>query len=231
MERCVEPELLDELPADNPLAVGSRRDLEKINASMGNARIMARTLHGAFAGTTPRRIVEIGGGDGRFALDVARRIGRDAKEAEFVLLDRANAVRAETLEAFTRLGWRAGSVQADVLEWIREPPAESCDAIIANLFLHHFSDAQLSGLFRGAAKRVPLFVAVEPRRSPWCLRFSRLVWLLGCNDVTRHDATVSVRAGFAGSELSHLWPDDGNWTLEERPSGFFSHLFVARRKA
>jgi hypothetical protein len=47
--------------------------------------------------------------------------------------------------------------------------------------------------------------------------------------VTRHDATVSVRAGFSGDELSALWPDKKNWQLTEHRTGFFSHLFVARR--
>jgi hypothetical protein len=99
------------------------------------------------------------------------------------------------------------------------------------LFLHHFSEAQLAGLFREAARRAGVFVAVEPRRSRFVLVFSRWVWLIGCGPVTRHDAPVSVRAGFAQDELSQLWPADGNWVLDEGPAGLFSHLFVARRVA
>jgi hypothetical protein len=56
-----------------------------------------------------------------------------------------------------------------------------------------------------------------------------LLWAIGCNAVTRHDATVSVRAGFSGNELSALWPADSGWQLTERRAGFFSHVFVARR--
>src|ERR1035441_6973362 len=37
MERCLKPELLDELPRDDPSAVQSRRDLLRVNAWMGNA--------------------------------------------------------------------------------------------------------------------------------------------------------------------------------------------------
>jgi len=58
----------------------------------------------------------------------------------------------------------------------------------------------------------------------------RLLWLIGCGPVTRHDGRISIRAGFAGSELSALWPDKKNWELVERPVGLFSHLFTARRK-
>jgi hypothetical protein len=38
---------------------------------------------------------------------------------------------------------------------------------------------------------------------------------------------VSVRAGFAGKELSAAWPA-GAWQLEERVAWPFTHLFVAR---
>jgi hypothetical protein len=57
-----------------------------------------------------------------------------------------------------------------------------------------------------------------------------LLWAIGCNSVTRHDALVSVRAGFSGDELSALWPDKKNWQLTERRAGPFSHLFIAQRK-
>jgi hypothetical protein len=53
--------------------------------------------------------------------------------------------------------------------------------------------------------------------------------MLGCNDVTRHDAVLSVRAGFTGSELSKLWPGGQEWEIEERPAGVFSHGFAALR--
>jgi hypothetical protein len=61
------------------------------------------------------------------------------------------------------------------------------------------------------------------------LFFSRLLRVIGCNDVTRHDATISVRAGFSGEELSALWPDKQNWQLTERRAGLFSHLFIAQK--
>jgi hypothetical protein len=102
------------------------------------------------------------------------------------------------------------------------------DAVIANLFLHHFEDARLAELLRGIARIARVFIAVEPRRSRWALACSRQLWAIGCNRVTRHDAPVSVRAGFAGNELSRLWPTDGRWSLEERAAGCFSHLFIAR---
>ena len=74
------------------------------------------------------------------------------------------------------------------------------------------------------------FAACEPRRYPAALRASRWLWLLGCNQVTRHDAVASVRAGFDGRELSGFWPGNGNWQLREEAAGLFSHRFVARQR-
>jgi hypothetical protein len=57
---------------------------------------------------------------------------------------------------------------------------------------------------------------------------ARLVFALGANDVTRHDALASVRAGFRDLELSILWPEDRGWTCQERGIFPFSQLFCAQ---
>ena len=153
-------------------------------------------------------------------------------------MDRKQVVALETLNAFEKLGWRAESVAADVFDWLRGSAAQNCDAIIANLFLHHFSESQLSMLLSEAARQTRVFVAIEPRRWNWSLWCCRLFCLISCNDVTRHDAAVSIRAGFADKELSKLWPalshgasapSNGSWSLQERPANFASHLFIAER--
>jgi hypothetical protein len=101
--------------------------------------------------------------------------------------------------------------------------------LIANLFLHHFQEKELAPLLALAAARTDIFAACEPRRSPLPLAFSSLVGFIGCNRVTRHDAVISVRAGFAGNELSGWWPAKPEWHLEERSAGMFTHTFLAQR--
>ncbi|HEU0039582.1 MAG TPA: hypothetical protein VFR76_09925, partial [Verrucomicrobiae bacterium] len=128
-----------------------------------------------------------------------------------------------------KLGWRAEKTISDVFVWARQSSARPAEAVVANLFLHHFSDAQLAELFRAVGQAARLFVAVEPRRAAWPLGCSRLLWAVGCNAITQHDAAASVRAGFAGRELSALWPGDDGWILTEKPAGLFSHVFVAQR--
>jgi hypothetical protein len=199
--RFLEREWLDDLPPEDPRAVRSRADLRRVNAIMGNARVIARELGGA------TRIADLGGGDGSLMRAVERKLKR---ELEVTIVDRIAG-----LEVFEYLA----------------VPGRQLDAIVANLFLHHLTQADLRRLFALAAQRAPLFVACEPRRSRLALAGSRLMWFIGCNDVTRHDAVISVRAGFSGGELSAEWPKLESWTLSERAAPPFSHLFVARRNA
>jgi hypothetical protein len=239
MKRIVQSELLDTLPPADPRAVWSRFDLRRINAWksrfdlrrinawMRNHAIAAETLGIAANGQPPKHIVELGAGDGDFLLNVARRL-RSWRSVSATLLDQQPLLDQRTTMSFSQLGWRAEAVVADVFEWSRSA-SRPAEVVVANLFLHHFGDAQLAELLGAIAERARLFVSVEPRRGLWPLTFSRLLWVIACNDVTRHDAAVSVRAGFRGRELSALWPAKGGWELTEREAGPFSHLFVARR--
>jgi hypothetical protein len=224
--RKVEPEWLDELPARDSRALRSRRDLRRVNAWMGQARIMRRLLAQHVGGTAPRSIVELGCGDGTFMLEVARGLARRWPGAAVTLVDRQEIVREETLAAFLARGWQTAVVTADVSAFLQSRPR--ADIVVANLFLHHFEDAALARLLAMAAEVAPLFVACEPRRSGLALVGSRSLWAIGCNDVSRHDAVASVRAGFSGYELSGLWPERQGWALCEHPAGLFTHCFVAR---
>ena len=229
MERSLQAELLDELPVHDLRAVGSRRDLRRINALMGNARLMARAVRGAASQAVPRRIVDLGADDGAFLLGWVRRMPLLAFGTEVLLVDRHDAADAGVVTALSACGFRPRRVPADGLKWLREQPAEAGTWVLANLFLHHFTAESLRALFNALAEKAELCCACEPRRDWWSLAASRMLGLIGANAVTRHDAAVSVRAGFQGGELSALWPVDSRWRLREQRAGFFSHLFLAQR--
>ena len=224
MRRQIQPEILDELPPDDPRAIQSRRDLQKVTAFMGHAGLVTRAVRSAPA--PPRVVVELGSGDGTFLLQIAQRLGPGA-QVRAVLVDRRPSLNAATLEGFAAAGWEIDIFESDVFEWLCRPRAETADVTLANLFLHHFRDGELATLLNLAAQQTRRFVACEPRRSRTSLASASLLRLFGCNDVTMHDADVSVRGGFRDSELSALWPPDEGWQLIERRAGLFSHKFIA----
>lgn len=228
MERSLQAELLDELPADDPRAVGSRRDLRRINALMGNARLMARAVRGAASYAAPRRIVDLGAGDGALLLRWVRRMPSLAPGTEVLLVDCQDAADASVVTPLAARGLSPRKVQADALEWLRIQPAETGTWVLANLFLHHCTAESLRALFNALAEKAELFCACEPRRNWWSLAASKMLAVIGANAVTRQDAAVSVRAGFQGEEISALWPVDSRSRFREQRAGLFSHLFLAQ---
>jgi len=198
---------------------------------MGHAGILAQAIRRHHAvpqdRSRPLRMVELGAGDGTLLLRVARQFAASGVCAEVTLIDNQDLVSAATRAAFAALGWRVECVAADVFRWL-DQAAPAVDVMLANLFLHHFTNSQLERLLRLVAVRTNLFIACEPRRSPLALAASRMLGFIGCNGITRHDARVSVRAGFAGRDLSARWPAGGAWELSEHPAGCLSHCFIAQ---
>ena len=229
MPRRLETELLDVLPADDPEAKASRRDLRLVNRLMFSAALVARRLKALYpAGAPPRRILDIGAGDGTWMLSLAQRLSRYWPGVKVTLVDRQNVLADPTRESFAKLGWTANSATADVFAYLGSPRNEPHDIVIANLFLHHFEAVDLSRLLALVAGTAEFFIAVEPRRARFPLTMSHLLWAIGCNHVTRHDAVASVCAGFRDDEISQSWPQNQGWQLAEEPAWPFSHCFIAR---
>lgn len=228
--RQLSPELLDHLPANDPEAIGSRRDLARINAIMFQVAIMCRRLRRDVQ-PPPRRILELGCGDGSFMLAVLKRLRRHWPGGEIVLLDQQDLVSSARLEAFAELGWQAETVTADALVWMERSSSAGFDLVTANLFLHHFAEPGLRRLLAAASQLAPRFVATEPSRSATALAATWMLRAIGANAVTLHDAAASVRAGFVGQELSLLWPGGPAMTAREGSVGPFTHVFSARSTA
>jgi hypothetical protein len=225
--RQPEAEWLDELPASDARAIGSRKDLRRLNRLMRHVSLLLEAWRKNEPDRWVSTVVEIGAGDGTFLLNCARALSAKSGPFKVILVDRAKLVTPQTLDGFRELGWNPEVVTADVFEWLAQARVVD-SAFIANLFLHHFDDEQLKELFGHISGQANFFVGIEPRRAFGPLFFSKLLGLIGCNSVTRHDAVVSVRAGFKGREISTLWPSR-NWFIHEEEAGTFSHRFTAQR--
>jgi len=237
--RIVAAEVLDGLAADDPAAMRSRRDLRRVHRAMGTRSVVVRALKdmtSSWLKMPPRRVLELGAGDGSLMLGVARALAPRWPQVELTLLDAQALLAPETRRGFTALGWTLMTDITDVFDWAARPvetlasgdTVPRWDLIVTNLFLHHFEGERLAALLAAIAARGERFFACEPRRTQLALAGSHLIGAIGAGPVTREDAVLSVRAGFRGNELTVLWPGVGDqWQTQETAAGLFSHCFRA----
>jgi SAM-dependent methyltransferase len=230
--RIVVPELLDELEPGDPRASRSRRDLRRVHRAMGSVFIMKRAIRDLRLAEPPRRVLELGAGDGSLMLRLAQASRPPWRDVSLTLLDRHDLLSTATRQAYEALGWRVTVLEQDVLEWSVGRRQEHFDLCVCSLFLHHFANDTLPGLMSAIAARADAFIACEPRRSLFARLGSELIFLLGTNRVTQEDAVKSVAAGFSGQELTAVWPAlDEAWDLEEHAAPPFTHCFSAVRRS
>jgi hypothetical protein len=228
--RIVASERLDNLASDDPLAIRSRRDLRRVHRAMRSLAILKGAISRLNAATAPRRILELGAGDGSLLLRLARTMRPQWGDLELTLLDRQNLLSVSAQQIFVELNWHVTVMCMDALEWAKSPPTQHYDLCITTLFLHHFDCAELRRLLAGVATRADAFIACEPRRSLIARLGSRLIGLLGANEVTREDSIKSVAAGFNDQELTGLWSKvPGDWRTGEYGAWPFTHCFWAAR--
>src|SRR6201999_2448689 len=113
LARRVDPEWLDELPADDPRAVRSRRDLRLVNRIMGHAAIVRRAFRQYLNAQTPT-IAELGAGDGTLLLHA---LPQTHAAGRIVFVDRQPVVSGDTIARYAARGFSASVASADVFDW------------------------------------------------------------------------------------------------------------------
>jgi hypothetical protein len=212
MLRVCLPELLDSLPPDHPDALHNRRDLRLVNALMRNHAWFLRTLPPLLRGGEP--VLELGAGMGEMAAKLI-----------------ARGIPVDGLDLWPRpAGWPDGRAwhTADLRAF---DAYDRYPAVIANLILHQFTDAELAALGARLRRSARVIVACEPqRRRASKFATAALGLLFGANHVTTHDARVSVMAGFRGEELPRLLGlADGGWRYSCRATALGANRMVAVR--
>lgn len=214
MQRSLQPELLDGLPPDHPDALHNRRDLRVINALTGNHRWLARTLPRLLR--RDERTLELGAGTGELG---ARLI--------------ATGVALDGLDLWPRpAAWPAARAwhQANLLTF---DGYGAYAAIVGNLIFHQFAEAALSELGAKLRPKARVIIACEPARvRRGQILFRLAAPLIRANYVSRHDAHVSIAAGFRGDELARaLGLVSPDWDVRCTTTFLGVHRMVAVRRA
>jgi len=193
-ERVPEPEILDSLPPDDPRARASRRDLRLLNRFMGTRSFFLRTLRHRAPRQDP--VLELGAGEATLATPVVR--------AGF---------RYTGLDQFPPpTGFAYPCVESDVLTF---SDYAAFPIVIMNMFLHHFSSAEIRQIGSACLAHARLVAVCEPWKTTWSRRVMQLsapLW----HPVTRHDADISIRGGFEPGEIFRgLGATPDRWIIQE----------------
>jgi hypothetical protein len=212
--RDIQPELLDLLPQNDPHALRAREEMVLVNAIMGNHRWIERMLRRHGEPGWP--ISELGAGDGTLSLGLLKL--NLCREEELHAVDLAAVPDHWPAGA----GWTCGDVLAHPLPETR--------IVIANLFLHHFTNEQLRVLGSRISPATRLLVAAEPAR--WWI--FTILGRLFCefaelNHVHRHDMPVSIRAGFRRDELRQALGLGEEWKVSVQSHPLGAYRFLAWR--
>lgn len=187
--RKIGMEKLDALPSSHPHAVATRRDLRWINRLLGTRRWFTRALP-ELVGTSGR-ILELGAGEGILS-DFLRQRHDQASLWQWHALDLQEAPSRVN----EGLQWHKG----DLLQF---DEYHSYEVVFGNFILHQFQNSELQSLGERLqdGPRALIFQELWRRRTFY---WGSLLLTLFMHPVTRHDARVSVRAGFQGEELATL---------------------------
>lgn len=188
--REVEPELLDQLPSDDPVAVKIHRDILRFNQLMGNFRWMSRELSQCLR--PGDRVLEVAAGQGHLLSSLAKR-GVLSEAAQVAAFDAA-CPRPENCPE---------GVEWTVCRAEEFTEYSNYDVILVCHFLHQLPTEALREL--GAQFRhARLVIAAEPRRHPLAVGLCKASRLIGFSEFGIGDALTSIHAGFRGDELTKM---------------------------
>jgi ubiquinone/menaquinone biosynthesis C-methylase UbiE len=176
-------------------------DLWRINRWLGGVSGCLHLLDHFFArrGSRRARVLDIGSGDARLAAHLQSELMRRNRNVQFVALDR----RLSHLRNGSHSAGKLPRVAADIFNC---PFAEnSFDAVMCNLFLHHFSgDEAVKLLQRFAGMATDAVLINDLERHPLPFAFIHIPWPFARSRITRHDGAASVRQAYTKDELAAL---------------------------
>lgn len=214
MIRSLQSELLDSLPPEHPDARHSRRDLRLINRLVGNHRWIGRRLPPLLREC--ERVLEVGAGTGELGAHLA-----------------ARGLPIDGLDLCPRPSDWPAPRHWHVADLRTFAGFSDYAAVVGNLIFHHFSNTELRALGATLRRHARIIVACEPaRRRVSQMLLRTLGPVFRANRVTRHDAHVSIAAGFRGDELPHaLGLTGAGWKISCNTTTLGAYRMIAQRRA
>lgn len=198
------PEMMDDLELEEMELKLALADIRRINRLLGGhaASLSGLRPYLQRAGTRPLKLVDIGCGDGAFLRLLASRCRSMDIEAELLGWD----MNPKSLEMARNASAAFPEIRYDCQNVLDFPALPANSYVVCNLFLHHFSDLDITRLINNWIEQKCRIVMINDlHRHPLAYY---LFWLFGAifmkSGVARYDGAASIRRGFSKSDLRRL---------------------------
>ncbi len=204
--REVTPELMDDPDVDRAQLERSLRFIRTVNRRLGGARAALghlRRWSKRWPANEAIRIIDVGTGSADIPLAICRWADRTGRQVRITAVD----AHPTTLElAREHVGDRAEIelVHADALQLMDQFTPRQFDYAHAGMFLHHLNDIEVMTVLRIMDRLTRRgLIWNDLTRGRLERLFVRLL-VVGQPEIVRHDAIVSVAAGFTRKEALDL---------------------------
>jgi 2-polyprenyl-3-methyl-5-hydroxy-6-metoxy-1,4-benzoquinol methylase len=213
-------EIMDDLEFHDDVVFQTLRELDFINQWLGGNAVTLSAIEKVWKEIPKEKsisIADLGCGSGEMLRLIAKKGIHQNRKVRLMGID-ANPHIAEYARKhssnFTNIDFEASNIFSN------EFRSQNFDIVIATLFLHHFSDRELTNLFVELKKQVKTAIIVNDiHRHP--LAYYSIKWLTALfskSSMVKFDAPLSVLRAFTRSEIQSILKKAGikNYELKWR---------------
>jgi len=216
-QRSCAIEIMDDLTSSGEIIDQTLHELDVINHLLGGNQVTLRGLHSLLKSKPwgGLHVVDLGCGSGEMLKLVAQKFRTTNPQSTFTGIDaNTNIMRyaQNHVAEFPEISIIAEDILGDRFKELK------FDIVLATLFLHHFTSAQLVDIFRGLKQQTKVGMVINDLHRHWLAYYSIkfLTKLFSRSAMVKSDGPLSVLRGFRKQELIEILQKAGieNYTLK-----------------
>lgn len=199
---------MDDLEISGDVVDQTLRELNTINRLLGGNQISISALKRMVKDMATFTLADLGCGGGDILIAMAKWTRKTNKDAKYIGVDANQNIvdyAVQNTSSFPEISFQSVNILGDEFQ------AQQVDVIHCSLFTHHFSNHELTDLFKRFRQQAKIGVIINDlHRHPlayWSIKL--LTTLFSKSSMVRNDAAVSVARGFKRSELQSILADAG----------------------
>ncbi len=201
--RSQEREIIDDLNVSGPVVDQTLRELGMINRLLGGNQISVSAFKKIVEKEEKLTLADVGCGGGDIIISMSKWAGNHKLAVSFVGIDaNPNIIKyaKQRTAGCSNITFQTLNIFSDEFKYM------TFDIIHCCLFIHHFTNQELAGLFRQFRSQARIGVIINDlHRHPmayWSIKW--LTTLFSKSEMVRNDAAISVARGFRKSELEAI---------------------------